>query len=85
MYYDLNEVYGDNAQLGGNRNRCEGDVDMRSGKTIYGDHARVSGTQYDRKSNKTKQYPICLINAPLTFIVKPPRKSIIALPCPTYG
>ena len=51
MYYDLDEVHGDNAQLGGAHNRYEGDVDMSSGKTTYGDHARVGGTHYDRKSN----------------------------------
>ena len=57
---------------------------MSSGKATYGDHARVGGTHYDRKSNKIKQYLICLMNAPLTFIIKPPRISIIALPCSTY-
>ena len=51
VYYDLGEVHGDNAQLGRNRNRFEGDVDMSSGKTTYGDHTRVGGTHYDRKSN----------------------------------
>ena len=57
---------------------------MTCGKATYGDHARVGGTHYDRKSNKTNQYPICLINAPLNIIIKPPRKLIAALPCPTY-
>ena len=51
MYNDLGEVHGDNAQLEGNRNRHEGDVDMSSGKTTYGDHTRVGGTHNDRESN----------------------------------
>ena len=85
MYNDLGEVHGDNVQLGGTRYRYEGDVYMSSGQTTYGDHTRVGGTHYDRKSNEIKQYLVCLINAPLTIIMKPPRNSIIALPCPTYG
>ena len=85
MYNDLGIVHGDNAQLGGTRYRYEGDVDMSSGKTTYGDHTRVVGTHYDRKSNKISQFTICSVNAPLTIIIKPPRKSITALPCPTYG
>ena len=52
MYYDLGEVHGDNVQLRGKRDRNEGDIDMSSGKTTYGDHARVGGTHNDRKSNK---------------------------------
>ena len=52
MYNDLGEVDGDNAQLGGIRNRYERDVHMNSGNSTYGDHARVGGTHYDRKSNK---------------------------------
>ena len=70
MYYDLDEVHGDNAQLGRTRNRYEGDLDMSSGKTTYGGHARVGGTHFDRESNKINQYLICLMNAPLTFIIK---------------
>ena len=52
MHNDLGEVHGDNAQVGGTRNRYEGDVDRSSGKTTYGDHTRVGGTHNDRKSNK---------------------------------
>ena len=52
VYNDLGKVHGDNAQLGGTSNRSEGDVDMSSGKTTYGDHTRVGGTHSDRKSNK---------------------------------
>ena len=52
MCNDLGKVHGDNAQLGGTRNRYEGDVYMSSRKTTYGDHTRVGGTLNDRKSNK---------------------------------
>ena len=52
MYDNLGGVHGDNAQLGGNRNRYEKDVDISSGKTTYGNHARVGGTQNKSKSNK---------------------------------
>ena len=86
MYNDLGKVHGDNTQLGGTRNRSEEHVRMSSGKTTYGDHTRVGGTHNDRKSNKIQRYTICLINASLTIIIKPPRKSITALPpCPSYG
>ena len=53
MYHDLGEAHGDHAQLGGTRNRYEGDVDMSSGKTTYGDCTRVGGTHYDRKSKQS--------------------------------